>query len=47
MNEKEELLLQAVEIAPDTDEERAENDQLDQEPSLLDRWVGWAGKIDL
>jgi hypothetical protein len=46
LSDKEDLLLQLAEASNETEDRYTDNEQGDQGPSLLERWIDWANAVD-
>jgi hypothetical protein len=46
LSDKEDLLLQLAEASNDTEDRYADDEQGEQGPSLLERWIDWANAVD-
>jgi hypothetical protein len=46
LSDKEDLLLQLAEASNDTEDHYADDEQGEQCPSLLERWIDWANAVD-
>ena len=46
VSDKEDLRLQLAEVPNESDESYTDNDQDDNAPSLLERWIDWSTVVD-